>query len=46
MSRQKKIGERLAAELSGKKFTMYSSDLLRAKHTAEIAGSIWGTFRF
>lgn len=34
----KKIGEKLKKELSGKKFVMYSSDLLRAKQTAEIIG--------
>lgn len=30
-----KIGEKLKEELSGKNFVMYSSDLLRAKQTAE-----------
>ncbi len=33
-----RIGEKLKAELSEKKFVMYSSDLLRAKQTAEIVG--------
>ena len=33
-----RIGEKLKAELSGKKFVMYSSDLLRAKQTAENIG--------
>lgn len=32
------IGERLKKELSGQSFVMYSSDLLRAKQTAEIIG--------
>lgn len=31
-----KIGENLAIELKNKEYIMYSSDLLRAKHTAEI----------
>ncbi len=33
-----KIGEKLKQELVGKEFVMYSSDLLRAKQTAEIVG--------
>ena len=33
-----KIGEKLKTELFEKKFVMYSSDLLRAKQTAEIVG--------
>lgn len=33
-----RIGEKLKAELSDKKLVMYSSDLLRAKQTAEIIG--------
>lgn len=37
-----RIGERLKAELSGKKFVMYSSDLLRAKQTAENVGKYFG----
>lgn len=32
------IGANLAKQLGGKRFIMYSSDLLRAKHTAEIVG--------
>ncbi len=36
ISQAEKIGEKLAQELSGKNYVMYSSDLLRAKHTAEI----------
>lgn len=32
------IGEKLTKQLAGKPFVMYSSDLLRAKHTAEIVG--------
>ena len=37
-----RIGERLIAELFEKKFVMYSSDLLRAKQTAEIVGQYLG----
>ena len=37
-----RIGERLKAELSEKKFVMYSSDLLRAKQTADIVGQYLG----
>lgn len=33
-----RIGEKLKEELLGKRFVMYSSDLLRAKQTAEIVG--------
>lgn len=33
------IGKKLKAELAGRKFVIYSSDLLRAKQTAEIVGS-------
>ena len=36
-----RIGERLAGQLS-ESYVMYSSDLLRAKHTAEIVGSHLG----
>ena len=32
------IGRNLEEMLAGKSFTLYSSDLLRAKHTAEIVG--------
>lgn len=38
----KRIGEKLKVELSDKKFVMYSSDLLRAKQTAEIVGGYLG----
>lgn len=31
----KRIGERLSQEIKDKKYVMYSSDLLRTKHTAE-----------
>ena len=31
-----RIGQNLAKRLAGKKFVMYASDLLRARHTAEI----------
>lgn len=37
-----KIGEKLKAELSGRNFVMYSSDLLRAKQTAELVGKHLG----
>ena len=37
-----RIGKRLKAELSEKMFVMYSSDLLRAKQTAEIVGQYLG----
>ena len=33
-----KIGEKLKFELAGRTFVMYSSDLLRAKQTAEHVG--------
>lgn len=36
------IGRKLSKELENKQFVMYSSDLLRAKHTAEIVGSYLG----
>ena len=32
------IGKKLSKEIEGNKYTMYSSDLLRAKQTAEIVG--------
>lgn len=35
----KNIGEKLKSELAGKEFVMYSSDLLRAKQTAENVGN-------
>lgn len=38
----KRIGEKLKAELEGREFVMYSSDLLRAKQTAEIVGEFLG----
>ena len=37
-----RIGEKLKMELSEKKFVMYSSDLLRAKQTAENVGKYLG----
>lgn len=37
-----RIGEKLSAEIDGSEFVMYSSDLLRAKQTAEIVGSYLG----
>ena len=38
----KRIGEKLKSELSGKTFVMYSSDLKRAKQTAEYIGANLG----
>jgi Fructose-2,6-bisphosphatase len=37
-----RIGERLSRELKSEKYTMYSSDLLRAKHTSDITASFLG----
>lgn len=37
-----RIGEKLKAELAERKFVMYSSDLLRAKQTAENVGKYLG----
>lgn len=37
-----KIGEKLAAEINGDKYIIYSSDLLRAKNTALIIGKSIG----
>ncbi|HLE18895.1 MAG TPA: histidine phosphatase family protein [Syntrophales bacterium] len=37
------IGEKLSVELSGKNFTLYTSDLLRAKQTAEIVANYLNT---
>lgn len=37
-----RIGEKLKAELSDQKFVLYSSDLLRARQTAEIVGGYLG----
>ena len=39
-----KIGEKLKKELTGKKFKMYSSDLKRAKQTADIVGECLGIY--
>ena len=38
----RRIGEKLKSELEGRKFVMYSSDLLRAKQTAENVGEYLG----
>jgi len=38
MQQANNIGKNLKKQLSDKKYVMYSSDLLRAKHTAEIIG--------
>lgn len=37
-----KIGGKLAKQLEGKQYIMYASDLLRAKHTAEIVAEYLG----
>ncbi len=37
-----RIGEKLKSELAGRSFVMYSSDLLRAKQTAEMVGKHLG----
>lgn len=37
-----RIGRRLSQQLSGSDFIMYASDLLRAKHAAEIVGEYFG----
>ena len=42
VAQAEKIGEKLKAELSGRTFVMYSSDLLRAKQTAEHVGKHLG----
>lgn len=44
VTQAKKIGENLKAELAGKNFILYSSDLLRARQTAENIGSYLGIF--
>ncbi|MCL2416255.1 MAG: phosphoglycerate mutase family protein [Defluviitaleaceae bacterium] len=38
----KRIGEKLSKEIDGSKYIMYSSDLLRAKQTAENVGKYLG----
>lgn len=38
----KRNGENLSKEIDGSKYIMYSSDLLRAKQTAEIVGTYLG----
>lgn len=42
ISQARKIGEKLKDELAGKNFVMYSSDLMRAKQTAENVGEYLG----
>lgn len=42
VAQAEKIGEKLQAELAGRNFVMYSSDLLRAKQTAEHVGKHLG----
>lgn len=43
VSQAEKIGEKLKTELAGRNFVMYSSDLLRAKQTAEHVGKHLGS---
>lgn len=38
INQAKNIGDKLKGELGGREFVIYSSDLLRAKQTAEIVG--------
>ncbi len=42
VAQAEKIGEKLKAELSGRTFVIYSSDLLRAKQTADYVGKHLG----
>ncbi len=42
VAQAEKIGEKLKTELAGRNFVMYSSDLLRAKQTAEHVGKHLG----
>ena len=42
ISQADKIGENLKKEISDKKYVMYSSDLMRAKHTAMIVADYLG----
>ena len=42
INQAKNIGEKLKRELTGKEFVIYSSDLLRAKQTAENVGNCLG----
>ncbi len=42
VAQAEKIGEKLKKELAGRNFVMYSSDLLRAKQTAEHVGKHLG----
>lgn len=42
VSQAEKIGEKLQKQLDGKRIAMYASDLLRARHTAEIVGRYLG----
>ena len=43
MAQAEMIGEKLKTELAGRNFVMYSSDLLRAKQTAEHVGKHLGS---
>ena len=42
IQQSKRIGEKLKVELADREFVMYSSDLKRAKQTAEIVGEYFG----
>ena len=42
LQQAKSIGERLKSEIAGKEFIMYSSDLMRARQTAENVGEQLG----
>lgn len=42
LQQARNIGEKLKAELAGRKLVIYSSDLLRAKQTADIIGKCLG----
>ena len=42
VSQAERIGEKLKKQLDGKRIVMYASDLLRARHTAEIVGRYLG----
>ncbi len=39
LEQARRIGKKLSEENSGKQYVMYSSDLLRAKHTAEVVAN-------
>lgn len=43
LEQAKRMGKRLAEEAGHKEYVIYSSDLLRAKHTANIVAGFLGT---